>query len=131
VDIPESHRDLLDAEVATFATIDGDGFPQLTEVWFLPEGGDVKVSINTERAKAANLRARPQCSLLIVDLSNPYRYLELRGRAVVEPDPDYEFATRVGAKYDGADLREYDGPNASRIVVTIDPLKVYAVDMSG
>jgi PPOX class probable F420-dependent enzyme len=130
VDIPASHRDLLEADVATLATIDDDGFPQLTEVWFLPEDGDVKVSINTERAKAANLQARPQCSLLIVDLSNPYRYLELRGRAIVEPDPDYEFATRVGAKSDGADLRRYDGPNASRIVVTIEPVKVYAVDMS-
>jgi hypothetical protein len=33
--IPDSHRDLLDAQVATLATIGGDGFPQLTELWFL------------------------------------------------------------------------------------------------
>ncbi len=130
MDVPESHRDLLDADVGTFATIDADGFPQLTEVWFLHEDGEIRISVNTDRAKAANLQARPECSLAIVDLSNPYRYLELRGRARVEPDPDYSFATRVGAKYDGADLRKYDGPGASRIVITLEPTKIYAVDES-
>jgi pyridoxamine 5'-phosphate oxidase-like protein len=32
--VPDSHRDLLDAQFATLATIDRNGFPQLTEVWF-------------------------------------------------------------------------------------------------
>jgi PPOX class probable F420-dependent enzyme len=129
-DFPESHRDLLDAEVATFAAIDGAGMPQLTEVWFLHDDGEVRLSFNTDRAKTANLRARPECSLLILDLANPMRYLEIRGRARVEDDDDYAFAGRVGEKY-GANLRQYDGPNASRIVVTIEPAKVHAIDMSG
>ena len=33
--VPESHRYLLDAQVATLATIGPDGRPQLTVVWFL------------------------------------------------------------------------------------------------
>jgi PPOX class probable F420-dependent enzyme len=131
LDIPKSHRDLLEADVGTFATVDDDGLPQLTEVWFLHENGEVKLSFNTERAKTRNLQARPQCSLLIVDLGNPYRYLELRGRAKVEPDDDYAFASRIGQKYGGADVREYDPPGAFRIVVTLEPTKVHAVDMSG
>jgi hypothetical protein len=57
------------------------------------------------------------------------RYLEVRGEARMQPDPDYEFARRVGAKYD-ADLRQFDPPGSSRVVVTIDPVNVYAVDMS-
>ena len=79
-DFPDSHRDLLDSQVATLATIDDDGFPQLTEVWFLYEDGELKVSINTGRAKARFLGKRPECSLLLLDLQNPYRYLEIRGR---------------------------------------------------
>ena len=35
--IPASHRDLLEARVATFATVGIDGYPQLSEVWFLAE----------------------------------------------------------------------------------------------
>jgi len=128
-DFPETHRDLLDSQVATLATIDDDGFPQLTEVWFLYDEGDVKVSVNTTRAKLRNLEQRPQCSLLVLDLGNPYRYLEVRGRARVERDDDRAFAAKVGEKYD-ADLAAYDGPEDGRVVITIEPEKVYPVDMS-
>jgi PPOX class probable F420-dependent enzyme len=129
-DFPESHRDLLDAQFATLATIDRDGFPQLTEVWFLSDDGEVKLSLNTSRAKTRYLRERPECSLLILDLENPYRYLEVRGRARFEPDDDYAFARQVGAKY-GSDLRDHDAPGDTRVVVTIDPVKVVPVDMGG
>lgn len=127
---PASHRDLLDAQVATFATIDGRGFPQLTELWFLFEDGELKLSLNDSRLKTRNLMKRPQCSLLIVDLENQYRYLEIRGNARLAPDDDYSFAHKVGAKYD-ADLSAHDAPGESRVVVTIDPVNVYAVDMRG
>jgi PPOX class probable F420-dependent enzyme len=130
-EVPDSHRDLLDAEFATLATIDPRGFPQLSEVWFLSDDGEVKLSLNTSRLKTRNLRQRPECSLLIVDPATSYRYLEVRGRARVEPDDDYVFADRVGAKYGGADLRQHDRPGESRVVVTIEPVKVWAVDMRG
>lgn len=47
----------------------------------------------------------------------------------MEPDPDYAFADKVGAKY-GADLRHHDLPGQSRVVVTLEPAKIYPVDMS-
>ena len=128
---PDSHRDLLDGQVATFATIGGNGFPQLTEVWFLHDDGELKTSLNSSRLKTRNLQKRPQCSLFLLDLENPYRYLEVRGNAKIEPDDDYAFARKFGAKYGGADLREHDNPGESRVVVTVEPANVYAVDMSG
>ncbi len=129
---PDSHRDLLDAQVATLATIGANGFPQLTEVWFLhDDDGELKISLNDSRLKTRNLQKRPQCSLLILDLQNPYRYLEVRGTAHSEPDDDYAFARKFGGKYGGADLSEHDNPGESRLVVTIEPANVYAVDMSG
>ena len=129
-EIPESHRDLLESQFATLATVGSDGLPQLTEVWFLYDSGQVKISLNDSRAKTKNLRIRPECSVLVLDLQNPYRYLEVRGHARIEDDADLAFADRVGKKY-GADLREHDRPGESRVVVTIEPAKVYAVDMSG
>ncbi|HEX4307330.1 MAG TPA: PPOX class F420-dependent oxidoreductase [Solirubrobacterales bacterium] len=128
-DFPDSHRDLLDAKFATLATLGKDGGPQLTEVWFLFEDGEVKVSLNDSRLKTRHLVARPQCSLFILDLENPFRYVDVRGTARIEPDDDYAFADRVGAKY-GADLREHDGPDDKRVAVTIEPTNVFAVDMS-
>jgi PPOX class probable F420-dependent enzyme len=129
-DFPEGHRDLLEAQLATLATVGADGLPQLTEVWFLYDNGEIRLSLNDSRQKTRNLRARPECSLLILDLEQPYRYLEVRGRARLEPDADYAFADKVGAKYGGADLHAHDRPGESRVVVTIEPDRVYDVDMT-
>lgn len=49
---PASHRDLLDGQFATLATIGPDGRPQVSEVWFLTEGDDVSLSLNTSRPGA-------------------------------------------------------------------------------
>jgi PPOX class probable F420-dependent enzyme len=130
-DFPASHHDLLASEFATLATIDSGGFPQLTEVWFLFDGEEVRISLNTARLKTKNMQKRPECSLFILDLASPYRYLEIRGRARIEPDDDYAFADKVGAKYGGVDLRPMDQPGESRVVVTIEPVKVRPVDMRG
>jgi PPOX class probable F420-dependent enzyme len=123
--IPDSHQDLLDAQVATLATLGNDGGPQLSEVWFIAEDGIVRISLSTARQKVRNLQRRPACSLLILDLANPYRYLEIRGDAEIEPDPDYAFADKIGAKYQ-SDLREMDKPGESRVVVTLRPHRVRA-----
>jgi len=115
--IPESHRDLLEKQVAVLGTIGASGRPVLAGVWFLAEGDTVKLSLNTTRGMVKNLQADPKVSLLIFD-EPPYRYLELRGDAEITPDDDYSFADKVGAKY-GADLRTRDNPGDKRVVVTI------------
>ena len=122
-EIPSSHRDLLDAQVATLATIGSDGRPQLSEMWFLADGDTVMLSLNTARQKMKNLRANPAVTLLILDLANPYRYLEIHGDAEITPDDDYTFADRLGAKYQ-SDLRDRDQPGDTRVVVTIRPTRV-------
>ena len=127
---PQSHSDLLDAQVASLATIGGDGFPQQTELWFLYDEGDLRLSLNTARLKTRNLMKRPQCSLMLLDLNNPYRYLVVRGNARIDPDDDYAFANKLGAKY-SADVSAHDQPGDKRVVVTIEPTKIYPVDMSG
>jgi PPOX class probable F420-dependent enzyme len=130
VEIPAPFRDLLDAQFATLGTIAADGSPQLTEVWFLAVDGQVRISLNTSRRKVANLRRNPACSVLILDLANPHRYLEIRGTAQIEPDDDYTFAAQVGAKY-GADLRQMDAAGETRVAVTVEARRVNAVDLSG
>jgi PPOX class probable F420-dependent enzyme len=128
--IPENFRDLLSAPCATFATIAPDGRPQLTELWFLAEGDSLALSLNTSRQKTKNLMRRPECSLFILDPAGPFRYLEVRGDAEISADDDYEFADKLGAKYN-ADIRAIDKPGEKRVVVRIKPTRVNAVDMRG
>ena len=120
--IPDSHRDLLNGQVAVLGTIGASGRPQLSGVWFLAEGDTVRISLNTVRQKVKNLQANPKVSLLIFG-DPPYRYIELRGDAEITTDDDYEFADKLGAKY-GADLRTRDNPGDKRVVVTIHPKRV-------
>jgi PPOX class probable F420-dependent enzyme len=128
-DFPDSHRDLLDAQFATLATLEPNGLPQLSEVWFLHDDGELRLSLNSSRRKTKNLIERPQCGLMILDLENPFRYVEVRGTARVEPDADGAFAHKLHGKYD-ADVSAYDRPGEERYVVTIEPARIRPVDMS-
>ena len=113
-EFPESHRYLLDAQFATLATLEPDNQPQLSEIWFLYDEGDIRLSLNTSRRKTQNLVDRPQISLLILDVDNPFKYVEIRGRARVEPDDDHAFADKLHSKY-GTDVSAYDQPGARAI----------------
>jgi PPOX class probable F420-dependent enzyme len=123
INVPESHRDLLAADVAVLATIGPDGYPQVSALWFLLDDGVLRLSLNTLRQKVKNLRAHPECTLFILDPANPYRTVEIRARAELSPDDDYVFADKLGHKY-GADLRAMDPAGQSRVVVTLQPVKV-------
>ena len=125
-EIPDSHKDLLNAQVGVLGTIGASGRPQLSAVWFLAEDDTVKISLNTTRQKVKNLQAEPKASFLIFDPENPYKYIELRGDAEITSDDDYTFAGKLGAKYGGADMRERDQPGETRVVVTINPARVVA-----
>jgi PPOX class probable F420-dependent enzyme len=125
-DIPETHRDLLETNQAVvLATVGSGGFPQVTATWFLAEDdGTVRLSLNSARQKTKNLLRHPVATLFFFDPANPYRTLEIRARAEVEPDADYAFADRVGAKYGGTDLRAMDQPGEERVVVSFTPVRV-------
>ena len=99
-------------------------------MWFLADGDTVSISLNTSRQKTKNLLANPAANLFLLDLKVPQRYLEIRGDAEVTADDDYSFADVVGAKYN-ANLREHDQLGQSRVKVTIRPVRVNAIDMTG
>ena len=130
-DYPASHRDLLEqGRYATLATLAPSGHPQLTEVSFLfDEDDEVRLSLNTSRKKVRNLTSDPRCNLFILDLANPLRYIEIRGEAEIVPDEGKAFCARAGAKYD-TDFTVHDQPGEERVVVTIRPGTVNAVDLS-
>lgn len=124
--VPDSHHDLLDATwAAALVTIDDQGRPQTTAVWYLadPDDGQFKTSTTDGRAKTKHMLANPDVDLFIVDPANMFRTVEIRATAVVTPDEGRVIAGRVGAKYN-ADLANFDGPNDKRVTVVFEPRKV-------
>ena len=101
--IPESYTDLLDSTaLAHVATIGPKGEPQVTPVWFGWDGTHLRFSQTTNRQKYRNLMRNPDIALSIVDPTNPYRYLEVRGRVVsIDDDPNNAFIDSMAKKIHG------------------------------
>jgi PPOX class probable F420-dependent enzyme len=131
MNIPDTHQDLLITDIGILATLGKDGYPQVTALWFLfdDEDGMVKLYLNTTRQKTRNLHHNQECTFFIIDRSNPLRTLEIRARAELKPDPDYNFVGKFDEKY-SADIRKMDPRGQSRVLVTLFPVKVNATDLS-
>lgn len=123
--IPASHADLLETTaLAHVATIGPDGLPQNNPVWFGWDGTHVLFSQTTGRQKYRNLQANPAVALSIVDSTNPYRYLEIRGTVVeIVDDPGNAFINSMAKKYMGQDVYPWHQPTDDRVVVKVQPTK--------
>ncbi len=121
--IPEKYVDLLDSKaLAHVATIGPKGEPQVNPVWFGWYGTHIRFSQTTTRQKVKNLEDDPRISLSIVDPTNDFRYLEIRGRVVaVEPDPNIDFISSMAKKYMGVDRYPWHQPGDERIVIVVEP----------
>jgi PPOX class probable F420-dependent enzyme len=103
--IPEKKKDLVSWEKKAFAIlalVRADGTPQATPVWFDWDGA--KIIINTARGRLKDkiLRKHPTVALVIMDPTNPYRYLQIRGKVVEETEQGgYEMICRLNEKYQG------------------------------
>ena len=128
--IPESHLDLLKDEKKAFlflATIMSDGSPQVTPIWFNTDSEYVLINSAKDRVKDRNMRIRPQVALCIQDPSNPYRYLQIRGKVVeftIEGADDHIDALTL--KYRGIPKYPSRQPSEQRVMYKIQIVKVDA-----
>jgi PPOX class probable F420-dependent enzyme len=125
--IPTSHRDLLDAPIpAMLATVGPGGYPQVTAIWVVPDGDTIVTSLASVRQKFRNLERHPRATVFILDPTNPYRTLEVRGNVSIESDPDLTTLVKVLGAY-GTDLDAFQGPLEGRTTVTLHPTRVVAL----
>lgn len=120
--IPDSHIDLVPKpSFAHVATIGPDGEPQSTPVWIDGDERRVSFSQTTTRQKYRNVQREPRIALSMIDLENPYRYLEVRGRVIeITDDDDNAFIDAMARKYLGQETYPYHQPGDQRVVVTLE-----------
>jgi len=125
--IPEAFSDLLTTKkaFASLATINADGTPQVTPVWFDWDGSRIRINTAKGRVKDKNLRRTPTMALSIMDPDNPYRYVQVKGRvaAVTESGADAHIDA-LSKKYLGQDRYPYRKPGEERVIFTIAPDRV-------
>lgn len=67
---------------AAISTLLPSGHIQTQYIWVGTDGGRLYVNTEPHRQKFKNLERDPRVTLAIRDEQNPYRYAEVRGRAV-------------------------------------------------
>lgn len=120
----ESTRSLLDGRnFATVATVNPDGGPQSSVVWFLREDDTVLFSAIDSRRKVRNLARDPRVSVTVFDLDNPYHSVEIRGTAQIAEDPEKILPGRLSHRYLGVDPPA-EPDELVRVSVRVIPEKV-------
>jgi len=83
------------------------------------DGRHVRVSTVTTRRKYRNLQHDDRVTLCIVAPDNLNRYIEIRGRAIIEADTDRSFINSIAKRYMGVDVYPFDRPGDIRVMVTV------------
>ncbi len=87
---------------AHLATLMPDGSPQSVPVWIGREGERLVVCTGENSLKAKNTLRDPRIALSLVDFTNPYEEVQIRGRVVERrPDPDLKIMDPISHKYTG------------------------------
>lgn len=125
VELPQTHLDLLDEPIVVMlATLNPDGQPQVTPVWCSRAGQQVWVNTAKGRRKDKNMRERPQATVAVLDPTNPYRWLEVRGRVVdvVEGEAAHAHIEALSQHYFGRMFNMAEGEQ--RVLFKIEPTAV-------
>lgn len=128
--IPVSHLDLIKNETKAFVylgTLNANGSPQVTPIWFNAEGEYILINSAKGRIKDRNMRARSQVALCIADPSNPYRYLQIQGKVIeITEEGADEHIDALAYKYVGKDKYPFRKPGEVRVRYKVQILKVDA-----
>lgn len=120
----EATRRLLDGKnFATVATLNPDGGPHSSVVWFMREGDTVLFSTTAGRRKARNLARDPRISVSVFDFENPYNSVEIRGTAELVEDKGKTLPSKLSHKYLGVDPPA-ESDDEIRLIVRVVPEKV-------
>lgn len=126
--IPESYHDLVADETQAFAflsTVMEDGTPQVTPVWFNTADEYILINSARGRVKDRNMRSRPQVALVLMNLSEPYRYLQIRGRVVeITTAGAQEHFDALSIKYTGKPRPRPVDASEVRVIYKIYPDRI-------
>jgi PPOX class probable F420-dependent enzyme len=97
-------RRLLDGKnFATVATLNPDGGPHSSVVWFIRDGDAILFSTISTRKKARNLARDRRISVTVFELENPYNSVEIRGTAELLDDLEKALPMTLSHRYLGID----------------------------
>ncbi|MBE3556200.1 MAG: PPOX class F420-dependent oxidoreductase [Firmicutes bacterium] len=117
--------------LAGLTTLNPDGSPQFTYVWFEldPQKEQLLISTTTDRVKYRNVCRDPRVSVGLVHPQNPWQWVILSGRVQVDEEPSSAHALieRLALKYrgpeDGAAYAQQT-KTEPRVILRVTPTRV-------
>jgi PPOX class probable F420-dependent enzyme len=103
VKLSEKARTFLqERRFAVLGTLNRDGSPQLTTMWFLLEGDVIMMNTKAGRAKDRNMRRDPRISVCVED---SYSYVTLSGTVemIYDQETTQHDIHRLAVRYNGAE----------------------------
>ena len=91
---------LEEKRFAVLATVNKDGSPQLTTMWYLLEGDTIVMNTKVERLKERNMRRDGRISICVPEA---YTYVTISGTVEMIDDPEIsqQDIYRLAARYQG------------------------------
>jgi PPOX class probable F420-dependent enzyme len=124
--LDESVQALLkDKNFVHVATLTKEGTPHLVPVWVDTDGDHVVLNSADGRAWVRNLERDPRVTCTVMNMANPYEFVEIRGRMTDKTtDGADDHIDLMAKKYFGLD--EYPGhsPTEQRVIIRIAPDRV-------
>jgi PPOX class probable F420-dependent enzyme len=125
--LDEKKAEFLDNPFVGIATtLREDGSPHSTVVWVDREDGDVSFNTARGRAKPRHIERDPRVSLLVIDPSNPFKWVAVSGTAELTDEGADAQIDKLAKKYLGKDEYPWRNPQEQRVKVRIRPEKVDA-----
>lgn len=126
--IPDEFLDLFEKPaLGHLATLMPNDAPQVTPVWIDYDGTYILVNTAKGRRKELNMQKRPKVAMDIVDPTNPFRWVSIRGHiAEITEEGALAHIDKLAKKYLGQD--KYPGlqPGEVRVICKIMPDRVIA-----
>jgi PPOX class probable F420-dependent enzyme len=109
---------------AHLATLMPDGAPQSVPVWIGREGDHLVICTGENSLKGKNTRRDPRIALSIVDFTNPYEEVQIRGRVTERrPDPDLETMDLISHKYTGKPFPMRNPEGRVALIVEVEKMR--------
>ena len=119
--------------LAILSTVNRDGSPQSTPVWYMYDQGRFKVTSRGDRVKVRNIRGDPRVSLVVIDTAANGDPLAVSGTAEVVETGGDDFTYMMARRYEGRKRGDREAERLieiarslgqPRVIVEITPLRV-------
>jgi PPOX class probable F420-dependent enzyme len=109
------------------ATLRPDGSVHGVPVWVDVQEGRPVLNTAEGRSWPRNLERDPRVTLTVLNLENPYEYVEVRGRVAERTHEGADaHIDAMAKKYMGADEYPLRQPGEQRVIIRVEPEHVHA-----